>query len=251
MGVIANLGMVSILRIRLNNRGEAGEPAPAAPPAGKIDFTPDQQKEIDSIVKTRLMREREKYADYDTLKQKVSQFETQMTEQQQRDLEEAKKYDEAKKTYETKLQETQKILSQKDQMIQDMNIKHTLTSEVSKQNGYLDETIALLRNNAVIDSDGVVRLNMRDSNGIETQLSVEDGVKQFLESRPYLVKANHRQGSGATPGTPPSGGMMNQSDDLNTLNAQMMDAMGRGDLRKAGELKMKIRQGLASRGVQR
>lgn len=249
MGLLANLGMLLVLRLPLNNRGEAGEGEPSEPQqSGKIEFTAEQQKAMDAIVKTRLQREREKYADYDQVKQKLSQFETQMSEQQQRDLEESRKYEEAKKAYELKLQETQSVLSQKDQMIQDMNIKHTLTAEVTKQNAYLDETLALLREKAALDTDGSVKLNMRDSNGLETQLSVEEGVKRFLESRPYLVKASHRQGSGATPGTPPIGGQQT-AGDLNSLNAEMVEASRKGDLKRVGELKTKIREGLALKGV--
>lgn len=39
---------------------------------GKVTFNEAEQKEVDSIVKARLERERTKYADYDTLKQTVA-----------------------------------------------------------------------------------------------------------------------------------------------------------------------------------
>lgn len=59
--------------------------APPAAPAADKTFT---QAELDRIVADRLSRERGKYADYDDLKAKASQFD-QLAEQQKTDLEKA------------------------------------------------------------------------------------------------------------------------------------------------------------------
>lgn len=242
--------------LSLGNAGEAGSGEGNTGNAGTgagdgnagIKFTAEQQKEIDRVIAVRLSREREKFSDYDNVKQKLSQYEQADSEKQQKSLEEAKKYEEAKQTYEMKLKKAQEELSVRDRNIQDLQITHALTNEVFKQNGFVEESLALLKNTAII-KEGKVLVKVRDENGLDDELPVEEGVKRFLTSRPHLVKAQARSGAG----TPPAGGNNNGGgsvgSDLATLNSELINAMNAGDAKKVSDIKNRIRGQLKNRGV--
>ena len=86
----------------------------------------------------------------------------------------------------------------------------------------------------------------KDANGIDVQLPVSEGIKRFLEARPYLIKSTHKAGAGSSGGTPPpAGAEMN----LNELNSQLAEALNRKDYVKTKELNSKIRGQLQAKGV--
>ena len=155
-GLIMHRVMYSILG--MGNRGEveAKEVAPA-----EIKFTPEQQKVVDHVVETRLARERSKFADYEEL----SKFKQEQLQKQdkhaQEELEKSKKYEEAKKLYEGQINQTKELVSKKDAEIQSLRINHALINEISKQNGYSEETLALIKDNAVLDANGNVTKRQR------------------------------------------------------------------------------------------
>lgn len=243
-GVIAHRIMYSILG--LNNKGEVdgkGDDAPKGTPLSKPVTT---QEQFDAMVSERINRERAKYSDYEDLKKFQQEVLTKQDKHQQEELEKAKKYEEAKKTYETQLNQTKELVGKKDQEIVDLRISHSLTSEINRQNGYAEETLALIRQNAVLDANGNVTIKGKDANGIDVQLPVSEGIKKFLESRPYLVKSNHKSGSGSLGGTPPPA---SEQLNLNDLNSQYAEALSRRDYKKVGELTNKIKGQLQSKGV--
>ena len=226
-----------------------GEEATTTPPAGdkvEIKFTPEQQKALDHIVESRLARERASKADYEDLRKFKEESLRQQDAKTQKELEEQKKYDEAKKGYETQVNQHKEIISKKDQEIIDLKISHALTGEVSNQNGYIEETLALLRSSAVL-VDGKTYIKTKDANGIDVQLPVGEGVKRFLEARPHLVKSNFKSGGGAGGGSVPNTNPL--AEDLNTLNAQLSEAMTRGDQKTMNELNKKIRGQLQTKRV--
>lgn len=230
-------------------RSKSGEneTTPPAPDAKvEIKFTPDQQKAVDHIVEARLARERAAKADYEDLRRFKEESLKQQDAKAQRELEEQKKYEEAKKGYEGQVNQHKEIISKKDQEIIDLKITHALTGEVSNQNGYIEETLALMRSSAVL-VDGKTYIKTKDANGIDVQLPVGEGVKRFLESKPHLVKSNFKSGAGATG----SGATGNQApaEDLNTLSKQLSEAMTRGDQKTMNDLNKKIRTQLSVRGV--
>lgn len=245
LGIGANIAMLMFLKHGtgkiaklFDNRGEVGE-AEAKP----VLLT---QEQVDKVIHERLSRERAKYADYEPLKQKVAEFEKMNSEKAQKDLEAGKQYEEAKKGYEGKIKTYEEKLAEKDRSISDMMIGNTLTSAVSSNNGYIEESIALLKGNARI-VDGAVKISMRDDNGIDQLLPVEEGVKRFLASRPHLVKSNARSGSGTGSGSSESGG--HATEDLNSLNQQMQIAINTRDLKRQSELKTKMKVLMQSKGV--
>jgi hypothetical protein len=111
-------------------------------------------------------------------------------------------------------------------------------SEITKQNAYAEETMALIKSQAVFDSkDNSVRIKGKDANGIDTLHSVEEGIKQFLTQRPHLVKVTQKAGGGTGTGGAGAGAGV---DDLNTLNAEYQKATNAGDTKRVRELKVKM-----------
>jgi hypothetical protein len=251
MGVIALLGSVlnGVLLYICNERGETGaggatgagaSGASTSTGSGDKSFTQDQ---VDAIIKERLARTKEQYKDYDDLKKFKTEAEQKQNELTQKQLEEQRNYDEAKKGYEKKISDYNELVKQKDQAITSMKISHALAGEVSKQNGYVEESMALLIGSTVIDPNtGEIKIKGKDSNGIDTTLTVEQGVKQFLEARPHLVKVAGRKGGDTNSGTGNTGsGAGKGAQDLSVLNEEYARAQQSGDYKRAGELKKQIR----------
>jgi len=218
------------------NKGKEGE--------GQEKLLP--QSQVDVIVQDRLAREKAKYADYEDLKKFKTEHEKAQDAQQLKLLEEQKKYEEALKIHNTKLGDLQGLVSKKDAEIQDMKISNALIGEITKQNAYADEAMALLKNTTAIDETGIVYIKGRDANGLDVKHSVEEGVKKFLESRPHLVKATNRSGGG-TPSANGAGAGAGQPD-VATLSAEIASALTRGDHKKASELTKKLKSSLTSQG---
>ncbi len=230
--------------------GGAGEGKGGEGVSSDMKFSPEQQQFIDKLIDRRVGEIKSRYSDYDDLRKFKSENDKQQEAKVQRDLEEQKKYDEAKKGYENTINQHKELVGKKDQEIVDLRISHSLLNEISRQNGYPEETLALLKSSAMLDGAGNVVIKGKDSNGIDTQLSVAEGIKRFLESRPYLVKSTHKAGGGTPPGTPPQGGNgSGAGEDHNSLNREYMDAISRGDFKRSRELKIKINQILYAKGV--
>lgn len=228
--------------LNLNNKGEAGSEPPVTPPANESEKLLSQT-DVDRIVQERLGRERAKFSDYDELAKFKTEHQKNMEAQTQKELEAKNEYDKVKEGWSAKENEYKTILSQKDAAISSMKVSNSLTSEILKQNAY-PEAAELVKANAVIDNDGVVRIKGKDSNGIETQLTVEDGVKQFLEQRPYLVKAATRAGAGTGPATGsdnPGGG--------EPRYIQLQNARASNDRAKVKELKAQIKANNSASGT--
>jgi hypothetical protein len=207
------------------------------------------QSQVDAIVQDRLARERAKFSDYEDLKKFRSEHEKQLEAATQKELEARKEYDKLKEGWTKKEQELYGMVTKKDQEIQDMRVSSALVTEITRQNAYAEETMALLKSQAVFDKEGNIRVKGRDVNGLEVLHSVEEGVKNFLTQRPHLVKATQRNGGGTPPATNTGGN--SGADDLTSLSTELAQAHARGDHKKAGEIKTKLQTALtaARRGV--
>jgi hypothetical protein len=215
--------------------GDAGKGAKGGEGGEKV-FT---QPELERLLGERLARERSKYQDYDDLKKFKEEHAKEQDKLKQDELVRQKKYEEAEGTYKKQIGERDQLVAEKDRRITDMTITQAIANEATKMNGFLDETIALVRGMATVTKDGQVVMKVKDTNGIEKDVSVEEGLKTFYASRPHLVKANGQGGSG----TPPAGGAGGGSGsglDLGTLNNQYYQAMQAGNRKLAAELKAKI-----------
>lgn len=239
MGILANLGLLSML----NNKGEIGADGKEVA-SDKVQDKLLTQAQVDAIVQDRLARERGKYSDYEDLKKFKTEFEKNQDAKQLALLEEQKKYNEAKDSYEKKIAEAQGLISKKDAEITDMKIGSSLMGEIVKQNAYAEETMALMKQQAVFDKEGNIRIKGRDANGLEVLDSVEEGVKKFLLQRPHLVKATKPGGGGTPSGNQTAGNI--GGDDLNSLNEELMQATRRGDFKKVKEIKVKVAANIAA-----
>ena len=198
------------------------------------------QEQFDRMVQERIARERAKFADYEELQKFKSEHQKAVDEQATKDLEARKQYDTLKQGFEKKIGDLTTIVSQKDSQIQSMAIDHSLTTEVSKQGGHVEESLALLRGGAVV-VDGNVRIKGKDANGQETTYSVEEGVKEFLKARPHLVKATNRPGAGSgggEGGSQPAAG----TEDLASLTKEFQLAQQSGDAKKIAEIRGKMQR---------
>ncbi len=208
--------------------------------AGKNkEFTPEQQVRVDAIIQERLAREKAKYSDYEDLRKFRTEHEKQLDVAKQKELEAAKEYEKLKEGWTKKEQEYAGVITKKDAEIVDMKVSSALMGEIVKQNAYAEETMALIKSQAVFDKEGNIRIKGRDANGLEVMDSIEEGIKKFLIQRPHLVKANKPGGGGTPPGNP-GGGAGAGADDLDTLNAELQQAMNRGDTKRTKEIKVKI-----------
>jgi len=246
MGMLANVGLLKIL---FNSRGEAGAGGDGGDKGAGGDDKKFTQADIDRVVQDRLSRERSKYADYDDLHKFKTEHEKSTEAQKQKELEAQKKYEELKGGWAEKEKNFQQGLSAKDAEISNLKILHALNFEVSKLNAY-PEAVDVLKGMVSLSENGTPQMDGKDSVGNTTKISLEEGVKKFLEERPHLVKANQNSGGGGTPPNTGAGGGSG-TESLADLNAQLLVAQSRGDTKTARELKDKIQKDFSNRGVNR
>jgi hypothetical protein len=203
------------------------------------------QSQVDAIVQDRLAREKAKYSNYDDLVKFKTEHEKNLEAATQKELEAKKEYEKLKEGWTKKEQELSGVISKKDSEITDMKAGNALMSEIVKQNAYAEETMALIKSQAVFDKEGNIRIKGRDANGVEVMHSVEEGIKNFLTQRPHLVRATSKAGGGTGAGNTGSAGAVG-GDDLDSLNKQFMQAQSRGDYKTMKELKVKMGAALTS-----
>ena len=209
------------------------------------------QTQVDAIVQDRLAREKAKFSDYEDLRKFKVEHERELEAATQKELEAKKEYEKLKEGWSKKEQELSGVITKKDSEITDLKVSSALTTEINKQNAYAEETMALIKQQAVFDKEGNIRIKGRDANGLEVLHSVEEGIKTFLTQRPHLVKATNKSGGGTGAGNAAAAGAASGGDDLTSLNNQLADAMHARDTKRVGELRTKITAVLASKGIHR
>lgn len=223
-----------------------GENEPPADPPPTKTFTQDDVNRIMAAQRRDL--ESKIPSDYEDLAKFKQEHEKSVTEAEQKRLEDAGKYDELKTGYETKLTDLSGVITQKDATIRDMQIGFSIQNEAAAQNAYPD-AVQLIKDKAVVQEDGSIKIKGKDANGIDTLLDVKTGVEQFLKAKPYLVRAGSTGGSGSSTGAGQGGTGDATSGDLATLNAKLSAAMTAGDHKTARETSQEIKKLQASRGV--
>jgi hypothetical protein len=214
-------------------------PEPKNDAAAEPKFT---QADLDRHIQERLNRDRAKYADYDTLRQKAVDYEKQQETLKQQDLERKQEYDKIKQSWEQKETEYKTMLDKTRGEVQSERLNNTLNQAILQKNAYPDAA-QLLRSLAKYNEDGTITIRGKDANGMDTDLPVDKGVEQFLRERPYLVKGSQTSGAGtATAGN--AGGQ--QEIDL---GRQLQHAMAVGDRKTINEIKSKIRARHTAGGI--
>lgn len=210
-----SLFLTSLLLTKLDLQFFADDPAPKSPEGGaepnpdgqppakdNLDASDDQQKqqeepsktftqaELDDIVAKRLERERKKFADYDDLKTKATEYEQKQEEQRLAALTETERAQELAKQHEEKIAELQKQLSEKDERANKRLIKAEFIKFAEKA-GIVDVEAAL-----VLSDLSTVQVDEHDNvDGVEAL------VKSLVESKPYLVSKQQKPiGQPSNPG---------------------------------------------------
>lgn len=174
-----------------------GDPKPDPPSGG--DPPPDEfkpitsQEEFDRMVKARIARERQKYADYPDLKSKAAEFD-KLQDTQKTELQKAAEARAAA--------ERDRELARLD--LQNERIKTAIYGSAASV-GIAPEAAFRLADHSSIDFD---------DDGVPTSDSVETEVKKVLEQYPQLATARRPQGSGDGG---PRGGSPDKKPDMEEL----------------------------------
>ncbi|NCC41496.1 MAG: hypothetical protein EOM21_19140 [Gammaproteobacteria bacterium] len=200
------------------------------------------QAEVDRIVQERLNRDRAKFADYEDLRRKASDYEKQQEQLKQMDLEKKQEYDKLKSSWEQKENEYKSMLDKTRSEVQTERVNNALNQAILKSNAY-PEAAQLLRAQSKYNEDGTITISGKDANGMDTDLPIEKGVEQFLRDRPYLVKGGQTTGAGTA-----SGGGTAQTTQEN-LGQLLQNAMAVGDRKLVQEIKQKIKLKHAGAGL--
>jgi len=225
MAVMANLGMLAILN--LGNKGEAN----AETTTGEATFTQEQVNHMMSDHKKGLQTEIElSQKTIGDMQTKLKAFEVEADTRTQNKLEEGKEYEKLKDGWTTKESEYKGVIDKNNTTIRDMNISNALTNEVIKQNAHSD-VVQLVKALAQVDDNGVVKIKGKNVSGVEDLLSVEEGLKSFL---------NNSTGGGGTPPAGSGGGNTGVSTDPYTDSRELQVAMASGDRVKITEIKARI-----------
>lgn len=181
------------LPMNLQLFAEGDEPNPEQDPKPETKLVP--QDEVDRIVAERLARERkkyEKYADYDDLKTKLTEFEKAEAERKQSELSvaerlEAEKADALKKAQEAEERGNAAITAANQRLI-----NAEFKALAREANVPADRLAAALR---LADLSGVTVGEDGEPSG------VADAIKALVEAHPYLVAATQPKPIGErTPG---------------------------------------------------
>lgn len=136
------------------------------------------QEELDKIIADRIARERkklEKYADYDDIRNKLSQFEKEAEERRLAEMTEKERAEELAK----------KHAEEKDQLARQLE---ELQNEI-RQKAIHNEFIKLAHQHKIAYIDDAYRLADWSNVGVEGDQvkGVEDVVKALVESKPFLL----------------------------------------------------------------
>ena len=159
----------------------------------KVDTPKEQtftQEQLDNIIKTRLESEKNKY------EKKLQEEENQKAEiLKQKQLEEAKTKQDLEKIMQERLSEKDSELQKVKDQIKKEKVDNSILSIANKEKSInAQQVVALLKNEVKYNDDGRIEVvdnnsNVRYNSSGEL-LTIEDRVKEFLDSNPHF-----RQGS--------------------------------------------------------
>jgi len=178
------------------------------------------QEEINDIIAKRLERERKKFADYEDVKAKASEYEAKLEEQRLAELSEKERAEELAKKFETELNELKSQLEAKENAIREQAIKNEFIKVATSANIIdIDAAIALSDLSAVsIGDDGAV-------------VGVDDVIKTLVEHKPYLVAKKQAQ---------PIGQATNVGGGSSDKTAEQLLADAADKARKSGTIADKV-----------
>lgn len=209
------------------NESQVDTPTAEAPEAVTEEKT-FTQAEVDKILAERLGRANkklDKFADYDEIKTKASEYEKQLEEKRLAELTEKERLEEiAKKHEEEKLSLSQELETMRES-VKASKIRNEF-NKVATGNyiAHLDDAFTLADLSAVtIDEEGKV-------------VGMEDAIKSLVDNKPFLLAPAIKTQKPI--GEPTNGGSVNE--EVRTLEAQLDDAKKSKDFTKVVELSNKI-----------
>lgn len=165
------------------------------------------QAELDALIADRLKREREKYADYDTLKTRAAK----LTE-----------IEDAQKSAEQKLQEQLTALQQQTDKAKadrrDAVLRSAIVAAAAKA-GMADPADAY----SLLDKS---KIEIKDD---DTVTGIEEAIKALAEAKPYLLKSGRQ--TTATSATNPAGNAGVDNLDWHPLRRKRGSQIGGGGVR--------------------
>jgi hypothetical protein len=203
------------------------DPPQDPPKPEKIVFTPEQQAEVDRIAAERAARERKKFADYDDVKTKLSDYEKAEEERRLASLSEKERLEAEKADALTKAQAAEeardKALTAANQRLIKAEFK-ALARELGIRSDALDDAHKLADLSAAsVDDDGNV-------------LGVRDVIEALVKDKPYLAEQAKKEAKSiGNPSNPP------QPNEIKTLEQQLEEAKQKRDFSKVIELSNKIK----------
>lgn len=180
------------------------------------------QSELDDLIAKRIERERKKFADYEELKTKATEYEAKLQAQKEAEMTEIEKAQAQAKQFEEQLTTLSAQLEAERTKAQQQAITSEFKRVATSANIIdIDAAIALSDLSAVsIDDDGKV-------------VGVEDVVKTLVEHKPYLVA---KQKSSIPIGMPANNGTTNYKDK----SAEQLLAEAAQKAKKTGRIEDRI-----------
>lgn len=171
-----------LLRLNLQHFAEGEEtpvvndpepPADNEPPEPAKTFT---QEELDKIVKERLQRDRNKYADYNDIKGKLAEFEAAEQARKEGEMTELDKLKSQLETKDATASELTSQLTALQESIKKDRIKNAFNRVASSKNiEYLEDAFVMANLDSIeVADDGTVT-------------GLEDAVEELVKNKPYLV----------------------------------------------------------------
>lgn len=170
------------------NQNDAPKPQGDTQPSGSqpSDGTPSKtftQEEMDSIIGQRIKAERQKYADYDTIKAQAAKLQ---------EIEDAQKTEDEKR--QERLTQLERELEQTRTVSRQATLRSAVVAEAARQN-FTDPADAM----RLLDVDG---LTVGEDGAIE---GLDEALKDLAKSKPYLLKRTQAQVEPANPARQPTG----------------------------------------------
>ncbi|MGC4375797.1 hypothetical protein WD019_02480 [Fictibacillus sp. Mic-4] len=192
------------------------------------------QEELDKIVADRIARERkklEKFADYDDLKTKASEYEKQLEEKRLAELSAQERAEELAKKFEAERNDYAKQLEELNARIQREKIENAFIKVATALNvEYVDDALKLADLSAVtVDDEGVK--------------GVEDVVKALVENKPFLLRKAKQEPKVI-------GDATQQKSDTSDKTAEQLLKEAAERARKSGRVEDKIAYAQLKRDLQ-
>ncbi|MBG9774224.1 hypothetical protein [Brevibacillus laterosporus] len=189
------------------------------------------QEELDRIVADRVARERkktEKYADYDELKTKITEYEREREEKQRAEMTEIERW---KTDYEKEVTAKQAL----EQSVTEMEAKYRqekirnafITAATSANIAHIDDAY-------ILASTDLSKVTFDESGNV---VGVDSVIQSLVETKPFLIAQTKKEP--ITIGGPSGYG---NETGVKTLEAQLEEAKKKKDFGKVLELSNKLSQ---------